>query len=63
MQDDKLGLIGKTIGEVAGVLDAMDYTYRVVERDGVKYMVTADFVPTRANLTMVERKVVKYTLG
>jgi hypothetical protein len=63
MENDKFGIVGKGIGEAADTLDAADHTYRVVERDGKRYMVTADHVPTRVNLTMRDKVVVSYTFG
>lgn len=63
MENDKLGLKGKTIGEVSEILDAIEHTFRVVERDGVGSRHTMDVVKTRVNLKLVDRKVVSYTLG
>lgn len=55
-------LIGKSLGEVADILSD-EYSFRVVERDGVARVATRDFNYNRVNLRLAAGKVVGYTVG
>ena len=64
MSEDKLGLIGKKLAEVAQILDPNGpYSYRIVERDGVPYVCTRDVDTHRINLRMAAGVVVSYDFG
>ena len=64
MSDDKLGLIGKTIAEVATTLnDTGEYSYRITKRDGVPRVCTRDFDLHRVNLELESGRVVNYSFG
>lgn len=51
-------IIGKTIAELEEKIK-----YRVVSRDGKVFMVTADYVSERYNLSIKNDKVVSFTKG
>lgn len=50
-------LIGKTLTEAKDYLNLYDIRYRITSVDDKQYMLTADFVPTRVNLS-VENNIV-----
>lgn len=52
MDFDTNTIIGKPLTEAADIIKAAGFTYRVVQEDGKLYMVTADFVSTRLDLTV-----------
>lgn len=55
-------LEGLTLAEVASKLD-VKYSYRIVERDGVGLIVTADVRRDRVSLRMRDGKVVSWYFG
>lgn len=59
----KLDIIGKGLREVNEIVTEAGCTFRVVSRDGERYVVTMDHHKDRVNLTLVEGKVTGYTFG
>jgi len=52
-------LIGKTLTEAKDYLNLYDILYRITSVDNKQYMLTADYVPARVNLS-VENNVVTF---
>lgn len=61
--DPVVAVIGLTEAEAAAWATANGFTTRVVEVDGEPKPVTMDYRPDRINLTLVDGKVTKATLG
>lgn len=58
----KPNIIGKTLAEVADILDT-SVSFRVSSHDGVPMVFTRDYRPDRLNLRLIEGKVVDFTYG
>ena len=58
----KPDIIGKTLAEVADILD-ISVSFRVSSHDGVPMVVTRDHRPDRLNLRLVDGKVVDFNYG
>ena len=56
-------ILGKEEGYLISLFNANEVEYRIVERDGVKYMVTSDHHSDRMNLTITNNIVTKVYKG
>lgn len=63
MSRKDLNLLNKSLREVADILAEADCTFRIVKRDGVQYMVTADHHADRCNLSLLNGKVEAFHWG
>lgn len=59
----KLDIIGKGLREANDIITEAGMSYRVVSRDGVAMVGTADHRRDRVNLTLVDQKITAYTCG
>jgi hypothetical protein len=56
-------LIGLTLEEATKLLTEKLHTWRIVEKNGVKYMMTADVNHNRCNLSIKKGVVTQATFG
>ncbi len=59
---DLPGIVGLTIKEAQKLASENNRLLRVVEEDGEMYMVTMDYSPGRINVSVIDGKVVSYTV-
>ncbi len=61
--DEANTLIGLTEDEAMKVASSEGWEYRVAARDGEQYMLTADYIVNRVNVTIVEGTITEVTVG
>jgi len=59
----KLNVVGKSAPEAKKFLDNAGVRYRVVQEDGESFVITMEYNPGRANLTITNGMVVDQTWG
>jgi predicted RNA-binding protein with PUA domain len=55
--------VGMTQEEAEAVGEKNDFPVRVTQRDGVRFVITADFNPFRRNIVLVQGVVTNVTKG
>lgn len=63
MNEDELGLIGKSLEEVEKILTESNIRYRLARINGKAQIVTRDYRPDRINLEIKQDIVVEYSKG
>ena len=56
-------LVGRRLEECREMIKNLGFSYRIVNADGIPFMITADFDSNRLNLTVEDNVIMKVVLG